>query len=69
MFQNFTKTTGILTKLCFETISTSKRFAGHSKWQNIRHIKSAKDTQKSDAFGRMSRQMKLAAQGRKYCFL
>lgn len=63
MFQNFTKTIRLLTKIHLETVSTSKRYAGHSKWQNIRHIKAAKDAQKNDAFTRLSRQLKLAAQG------
>lgn len=63
MFQNFTKSLRFLTKLHLETVSTSKRFAGHSKWQNIKHIKGAKDAQKSEVFTRLSRQIKLAAQG------
>lgn len=61
MLKNLPK---FLTNLHLETASGSKRFAGHSKWQNIRHIKGAKDAQKSDMFTKFSRQLKLAAQGR-----
>ncbi|XP_055692254.1 probable transcriptional regulatory protein EF_0663 [Lutzomyia longipalpis] len=34
--------------------------AGHSKWANIRHIKAAKDGQKSQLFARFARQIRLA---------
>lgn len=36
------------------------RLAGHSKWQNIRHIKAAKDQQKSKIASRISNQVKKA---------
>ncbi|XP_005186949.2 probable transcriptional regulatory protein Fnod_1106 [Musca domestica] len=36
--------------------------AGHSKWANIRHIKAAKDGQKSALFSRIARQIRLAIQ-------
>lgn len=39
-----------------------KRCAGHSKWQNIRHIKAAKDAEKSKMFAKLSTQMKVAVQ-------
>lgn len=42
-----------------------KRLAGHSKWQNIRHIKGAKDAERSQLFSKLSRQMKVAVQGTK----
>lgn len=42
---------------------TFKRNAGHSKWANIKHIKAAKDAQRSLLFTRLSRQMKVAIQG------
>lgn len=41
-----------------------KRFAGHSKWANIRHVKGAKDAEKSNTFARLSRQMRVAASGK-----
>ncbi|KAG8229525.1 hypothetical protein J437_LFUL004931 [Ladona fulva] len=34
--------------------------AGHSKWANIKHIKAAKDAEKSILFTRLSRQIRLA---------
>uniref|UniRef100_A0A1I8Q9M2 Transcriptional regulatory protein n=1 Tax=Stomoxys calcitrans TaxID=35570 RepID=A0A1I8Q9M2_STOCA len=36
--------------------------AGHSKWANIRHIKAAKDGQKSALFAKIARQLRLAIQ-------
>lgn len=41
----------------------STNLAGHSKWANIRHIKGAKDAEKSMIFNRYARQMRLAIQG------
>ncbi|KAJ9573950.1 hypothetical protein L9F63_008670 [Diploptera punctata] len=43
-------------------LNISKRYAGHSKWANIKHIKAAKDAQKSTTFLRMSRLMRVAIQ-------
>ncbi|KRT85369.1 hypothetical protein AMK59_989 [Oryctes borbonicus] len=40
----------------------TKRSAGHSKWQNIRHIKSLKDGQRSLMFTKLGRQMRVAIQ-------
>ncbi|VEN56528.1 unnamed protein product [Callosobruchus maculatus] len=39
-----------------------KRYAGHSKWQNIRHIKGIKDAQKNLLFTRISRMINVAVQ-------
>lgn len=39
-----------------------KYYAGHSKWQNIRHIKALNDGQRSLQFIKLSRQIRLAAQ-------
>lgn len=36
--------------------------AGHSKWQNIRHIKATKDAEKSQMFARYSHRMRLVIQ-------
>lgn len=41
---------------------TVKRFAGHSKWANIKHIKALKDKQKADAFLKYSRMIRVAIQ-------
>lgn len=38
--------------------------AGHSKWQNIRHIKALNDGRKSTLFIKLARQMRLAMQGK-----
>lgn len=37
--------------------------AGHSKWANIRHIKGAKDAEKSMNTQRISRQLRLVIRG------
>lgn len=42
----------------FHTCSIN--YAGHSKWQNIRHIKALMDSKKSDLFTKLSRQIRLA---------
>ncbi|XP_060521925.1 translational activator of cytochrome c oxidase 1 [Cylas formicarius] len=39
-----------------------RRNAGHSKWQNIRHTKGAKDAERATMFTKLSRQMKVAIQ-------
>lgn len=44
------------------------RNAGHSKWQNIKHTKAAKDAAKSMIFLRLSRQIRLAIAGNYYYF-
>ncbi|XP_064614258.1 translational activator of cytochrome c oxidase 1-like [Liolophura sinensis] len=41
-------------------VTTWRAMAGHSKWQNIRHIKSAKDGQKAEMFSKMALKIKLA---------
>ncbi|XP_015597709.1 translational activator of cytochrome c oxidase 1 [Cephus cinctus] len=38
----------------------SKRFAGHSKWANIKHIKGQKDAEKSSLYLQYTRRMKIA---------
>ncbi|KAK7793904.1 hypothetical protein R5R35_003581 [Gryllus longicercus] len=40
----------------------SCRHAGHSKWQNIRHIKAEKDGQRAALFTRLRRKMEIAVQ-------
>lgn len=40
-----------------------KRFAGHSKWQNIRHIKMEKDMEKATALNSYLQKMKIAIAG------
>jgi hypothetical protein len=41
-----------------------RRNAGHSKWANIKHIKAAKDAQKSVAFQKMAQHIRLAIEGK-----
>ena len=41
----------------------SRSMAGHNKWSNIRHIKGAKDAQKSSTAQKMSRKLKIAIRG------
>ncbi|RZF37104.1 hypothetical protein LSTR_LSTR013800 [Laodelphax striatellus] len=40
--------------------NTPKRFAGHSKWQNIRHTKQANDQARSLLFMRLGQRIKIA---------
>lgn len=40
----------------------SKRFAGHSKWANIKHTKALKDEERSKIFTKLSQQIKVAIQ-------
>ncbi|KAK9506533.1 hypothetical protein O3M35_008454 [Rhynocoris fuscipes] len=39
-----------------------KRYAGHSKWANIKHIKAAKDSQRSQLFMKLCQRIKVAIQ-------
>jgi len=41
----------------------SKRYAGHSKWANIKHIKAQKDGEKQLLFHRLTLQMQIAVRG------
>lgn len=56
------------TRATIETCYLQKRSAGHSKWQNIRHIKAAKDAERSKMFTVISRQIKVAVAGNDYYF-
>lgn len=40
--------------LCPLVLNVDSRNAGHSKWQNIRHTKSAKDSEKSKLYNRLA---------------
>lgn len=40
-----------------------KRHAGHSKWANIKHTKTLKDSQRGKLFSKLSQQIKVAIQG------
>jgi len=41
----------------------NKRFAGHSKWQNIKHIKEENDNKRMVLFNHLKIQMTIAIQG------
>lgn len=43
-----------------QTFSIARRFAGHSKWANIRHIKAEKDTERAAKFSRITKLMRAA---------
>uniref|UniRef100_A0A1B6LI28 Translational activator of cytochrome c oxidase 1 n=2 Tax=Graphocephala atropunctata TaxID=36148 RepID=A0A1B6LI28_9HEMI len=45
-----------------EVFLVLRRYAGHSKWQNIKHTKALKDTQRSLLFVRLCQRIKVAIQ-------
>lgn len=69
MFKTFTKIYCDINKFNLLNNVVQKRFAGHSKWQNIRHIKAAKDAEKSNMFSKLSRQIKVAVAGMSINFI
>ena len=44
-------------------LKETKRFAGHSKWANIKHIKAEKDSEKAIMTDKHLRQMRAAITG------
>lgn len=63
---NFTKF--YIRKTAVELFRQDKRFAGHSKWQNIRHIKQEKDAERSAIFKSLATRMKIAIAGKDFNF-
>lgn len=60
--------TEILNKLLFNRYiyflsKGNKRFAGHSKWANIKHIKAERDHEKMVLFHKFKLKMQVAIQG------
>lgn len=60
--------TEILNKLLFNRYiyflsKGSRRYAGHSKWANIKHIKEEKDNERMILFQQLKHQMEVAIQG------
>lgn len=57
-----------LTRLCArstrDVYRQEKRFAGHSKWANIRHTKAEKDGEKSAMIQSYIKRMKVAIAGK-----
>ncbi|XP_034946946.1 probable transcriptional regulatory protein TTE1135 [Chelonus insularis] len=47
-------------KITKELITQDKKFKGHSKWQNIRHIKAEKDAEKAAMIINLCRRIKVA---------
>lgn len=47
---------------CSQMALIQCRFAGHSKWQNIRHTKAAKDSQKSKIYNKLVLKIKSSVQ-------
>lgn len=41
-----------------------RRYAGHSKWANIKHTKAEKDTQRSQMFIKLAHRIRLAIHGK-----
>ncbi|XP_014474944.1 PREDICTED: translational activator of cytochrome c oxidase 1 [Dinoponera quadriceps] len=50
----------LINRCIYLTLKDGKRFKGHSKWQNIKHIKAANDHEKMVLFSRFRNQMKFA---------
>ncbi|PSN51062.1 Translational activator of cytochrome c oxidase 1 [Blattella germanica] len=53
IFNYFVRTERLSLNTCIHNLNLIKRNAGHSKWANIKHIKAAKDAQKSIMFKKM----------------
>lgn len=49
--------------LFFLNTKIGVRYAGHSKWQNIKHTKAAKDLQKNQLYNRHLGEIKIAVRG------
>lgn len=64
MYRNFGKHVFYLCDKCNISNQYIKRYAGHSKWQNIRHIKGQKDMERSLMFHRLGRLMRVAVAGK-----
>lgn len=59
MFRSIKQLTKIY--ICQNNLNcVQKRFAGHSKWANIRHIKGLKDAERANYFLKLARQMRVA---------
>lgn len=51
--------------LFLDAVKVGVRHAGHSKWQNIKHTKTAKDLQKNQLYNRHIEEIKLAIRGKR----
>lgn len=50
----------LFNKYIYSSFTISKRFAGHSKWANIKHTKQAKDHERMMLFHHLKQQMRVA---------
>lgn len=60
----------LLNRCIYLSYKDSKRYAGHSKWANIKHVKEEKDNERMVLFHHLKLQMKVAIQGMhiEYCY-
>lgn len=60
---------GITSSIAVQSIrrlqTSQSLFAGHAKWQNIKHIKAAKDSQRSLMVAKQMRIIRMAITGRR----
>lgn len=63
MFRTIVKQSSYICDNCIISNQIIKRYAGHSKWQNIRHIKGAKDAERAQLFVKLSKMMRVAVVG------
>lgn len=64
MFRTLVKHSSYICEAIITPNQFVKRYAGHSKWQNIKHIKGAKDAERSQTFTKIGRFMKVAVAGK-----
>lgn len=53
----------LLNRRIYLLFESSKRFAGHSKWANIKHVKAENDHERMVLFHHLRLQMSIAIQG------
>lgn len=63
MFRTVVKQFSYVCDKCIPSNQIIKRYAGHSKWQNIRHIKADQDAERALRFTKLGRLMKVAVAG------
>lgn len=61
--------TCVFNRNIYKSFEISKRFAGHSKWQNIRHTKAENDSARATLFLRLRNMIREAVLGIHYIFL
>lgn len=61
--------TCVFNRNIYKSFEISKRFAGHSKWQNIKHTKAENDSARAILFLRLRNMIREAVSGIYYIFL